>query len=217
MKNKIVFVANKTELILNEVNKNTPLIIVKKFFNHITCKSMINFCIKNHSLADHRKNNINKNLKSFSMDVLPENVLTKRIFRRFVLNKKGKNKFSEIKELEFLHKKILKKESKKKILRKFAVIHYPKGGGFFDWHKHIRYPTNYAFIITLTKKGKNFKKGDIKFKVGKDVIDLENHNLSIGDLLLFRYDLPHAISPIDPNETMVFDNNGRWSFIMFLD
>ena len=39
----------------------------------------------------------------------------------------------------------------------------------------------------------------------------------MGDLLLFRYDLPHAVSAVDPKETLVFDSNGRWTFAMFLD
>ena len=77
MKDKLVFVDNNTDLIIDEVNKNTPLIIVKKFFNHITCKSMINFCIKNHTLDDHRKNNINKPttiIKRIAIPIMPAKI-----------------------------------------------------------------------------------------------------------------------------------------------
>ena len=106
---KLVIIENKTDSILNEDNKNTPLILVRQFFKQQVCKRIIKFFIENHTIDDHRKNNINKNLKLFSMDVLPGNVLTKRLFRRFVFNKKRKNKFNEIKEFETLHDKILKK------------------------------------------------------------------------------------------------------------
>ena len=33
------------------------------------------------------------------------------------------------------------------------IIHYPPGGGFFDWHTHPRFPTNYGLILNLSKKG----------------------------------------------------------------
>ena len=95
-------------------------------------------------------------------------------------------------------------------------MHYPRGGGYFNWHSHNRYPTNYAIIITLTKKGKNFTKGDANFIIDKKKFSLEKFKISEGDLILFRYDLLHSISTVDPKANMIFDKNGRWSLVMFI-
>ena len=37
-------------------------------------------------------------------------------------------------------------------MRRFQFIHYPKGGGFFDWHEHPRYPVNYGMILNRVKR-----------------------------------------------------------------
>ena len=216
MKKDVVTVKNNKNLILDEISKNTPLIIVRKYFKTKICKKIIDLCEKNSSLKNHRKLRFNKFFNLFTLDVMPQKVKTNRIFRRWELTKYTANKFKEIKILASFHNKIIINNSNKKINRRVAVMHYPCGGGFFDWHKHNRYPSNYAIIVTLTKKGKNFKKGDANFKIGKKIIDLEKFNISIGDLILFRYDLLHSISSVDPNKNMTFDKNGRWSLVMFI-
>ena len=35
-----------------------------------------------------------------------------------------------------------------------------------------------------------------------------------GDLILFRFDLKHFISPIDPKEDLSFNIKGRWTLVM---
>ena len=64
-----------------------------------------------------------------SLDVLPSNVESNRIFRTFVLNDFFINKYKDIKFILELQNKILKLKKKKKF-RKVQIIHYPRGGGF---------------------------------------------------------------------------------------
>jgi hypothetical protein len=222
MKKKIKFLKfNETHLV-EEIKKNTPLIVIRDFFKKQTCKNIVTLCVKNSSIKNHRVKKFNKYFDLFTLDILPSNVLTNRIFRRFELSEYAMNKFEEIKKLIKLHNKVLKKlpvKGKKKTgsNKRVAVMHYPKGGGYFDWHQHIRYPTNYSGIVTLSKKGSDFNQGGVNFEIAGKKIDLEKYNISIGDLLLFRYDLKHSISKVDPKENLVLDSSGRWSLVMFLD
>ena len=124
------------------------------------------------------------------------------------------SKFPEIMNLIKFQKKIVKLKHKKKIYRKIQIIHYPKGGGFFDKHHHPRYPTNYGIIITLSEKFKDFKEGVTNFVINKKNISLEKFNLSTGDLILFRFDIPHYISPVDPDKDLTFDKKGRWTLVL---
>ena len=110
--------------------------------------------------------------------------------------------------------KILKSKKNKKIYRKVQIIHYPRGGGYFGKHKHSRNPTNYGLIVTLSEKNKDFNESVTNFKYKKKIISLEKYDLSKGDLILFRYDLPHSISKCDPNYNLTFDKKGRWTMIL---
>ena len=53
-------IKNNLNLILNEVNRNTPIIIVKNLLNTNDCKKIISICHKNSSIKYHRKKNPNK-------------------------------------------------------------------------------------------------------------------------------------------------------------
>jgi len=211
-----IFILNKYDgkKIINQIDNNTPIVICRNFLSKTDCNQIINLCDSNATLEMNRKKKLNKFLNFYSIDVLPQKVKTSRVFRTFELSEFALNKFlkTKIKILQ-LQKKILKLK-KNKIFRKFQVIHYPKGGGFFDWHNHPRYPTNYGMIITLSEKGKNFKEGVTNFKIKNKILNLEKFNISAGDLILFRFDLSHSISKVDPKENLLFDKNGRWTLVV---
>lgn len=204
---------NKNKIFL-EIKKNTPIIIYKNFLSKNICKNIVNTCHKNFSFNIHRKKKKNKFLNFSSIDVLPSTVKVDRIFRTFELSQYFFNKFTEIRNLLKFQDKILKINKDKKIYRKVQVVHYPKGGGYLDMHSHIRYPANYGIIITLTEKYKDFKKGVTNFIINKKNISLEKYNLTRGDLILFRFDIPHYISPVDPDEDLKFDKKGRWTLLL---
>jgi len=209
----IKVIKNDFNLVFDEIKKNTPIIIFKKLVKTNECKKLVSICHNEFSYKLQRKTTPNKYFNFFSVDVLPSNVKSNRIFRTFELSNFFIDQFNFIKKIQNLQNKITKLKKNKKIYRKVQVIQYPCGGGFFDEHKHSRYPTNYGLILTLTEKNKDFKKGVTNFKINKKKIDIENFGVSIGDLILFRYDLPHSVSQCDPDNDLKFDKKGRWTLV----
>ena len=210
---KIKVIKKEIESIFKEIKKETPVIIFKSFLKQSDCKKIVSVCHKNFSFKQHRKKKINNLFNFMSLDVLPSKVKSNRIFRSFELSPKFISKFKAIKEVIKFQNKIIKPKKNKKIFRKAQVIHYPKGGGFFEEHSHNRYPTNYGLIITLTKKNKDFKSGVTNFKLKNKNVNLENYGVTIGDLVLFRFDLAHSVTACDPKEDLIFDKNGRWTLV----
>lgn len=94
------------------------------------------------------------------------------------------------------------------------AIHYPAGGGYFAMHKHDFLPQKVGLILSLSAQGEDFEHGGTRFASGDRLVDIEGHH-DIGDIALFRYDLPHAVVPTDPTEELRFDRvAGRWSMIL---
>ena len=202
---------NQVSTIKKKLNKNIPVIIIKNFVSKNLCARIINYCDKISKNTVHRKYSKNKDF--YSLDVLPSKVKTDRIFRTFILSNKTQKKYKFINEIiQFQREKILKLKNKKKF-SKVQVIHYPVGGGFFAEHQHQRYPTNYGIILTLSKKGRDFSTGVTNFRMKKKKINIEKYNITAGDIILFRYDLKHSISPCNPKENLSFNKKGRWTMI----
>lgn len=200
--------------IFSEIKKNTPIIIYKNFFNINDCNKIKRLCHKNFSIKINRKRLKNKFLNFASLDVLPSNTRTKRILRSFELSDFLIRKNKKIQKLLNFQNKVLKLKNNEKIFRKVQVIYYPKGGGFFEKHSHPRYPTNYGFIITLSEKNKEFNQGVTNFEINKRNYSLEKYNITKGDLILFRFDLPHFVTPCDPGDDLKFDMKGRWTLVL---
>jgi hypothetical protein len=94
------------------------------------------------------------------------------------------------------------------------IIHYPKGGGFFDRHTHPLEPQKIGLIASLTKKGDHFDRGGTLFWEGNVEFDAGPAQ-SIGSVTLFRFDLPHAVSECDPGAPMEFGkHSGRWPAVL---
>lgn len=194
------------------VKKNVPVIIVKNFINKTFCKNVIKYCINISKNNSHRK--LTKEGNFFSTDIHPNNVKTDRVFRKYMLGSHFEKKFKKINEIIRFQKEKLLKFKNKDLKSEVQVVHYPRGGGYFEEHSHKRYPTNYGIIITLSEKGRDFNRGVTNVKFKNKYINLEKYNISCGDLILFRFDLPHKISPVDPDKYLSFDNKGRWTLIL---
>lgn len=157
----------------------------------------------------------------YRIDVLPQGVKTDRIFRTLQINAPnarllGQETIHIFSEMQEFQNKFLvnEKNIRKDQSRKFQIIHYPKGGGFFDWHEHPRYPVNYGLILNLSEKGVNFEEGATEIITDEgEKIAVEKIS-NIGDLILFRYDLKHRVAPCDLDDDLVFDKNGRWTAVM---
>lgn len=94
------------------------------------------------------------------------------------------------------------------------AIHYPAGGGYFAMHRHDFLPQKVGLILSLSAHGEDFTHGGTRFATGDRLVDIEGDH-DIGDIALFRYDLPHAVVPTDPTAPLDFDDPaGRWSLIL---
>jgi hypothetical protein len=60
----------------------------------------------------------------------------------------------------------------------------------------------------------DYKSGGVRFHVpGKGWIETETQHVA-GDIILFRYDLLHEITPVDPSGNVDWTrDDGRWSFV----
>lgn len=95
-------------------------------------------------------------------------------------------------------------------------IQYPQGGGFFQEHIHDIAPQQIGLILAASEPGQDYEIGGGRFR--KDAsspwIGTEGHH-RIGDVCLFRYDMPHDITPVDPHLSLDWTkNSGRWSFVL---
>lgn len=95
------------------------------------------------------------------------------------------------------------------------VIHYPRGGGGFPLHTHPFLPQKIGLIVSLSEKKEDFEHGGTRFAVPNgDIVDIGGEH-TIGDIALFRIDLPHNVYPCDPQAELNFkDPAGRWSMIL---
>jgi len=94
------------------------------------------------------------------------------------------------------------------------VIQYPSGGGFFDEHIHPLEPQRVGLITGLSEKGRDFKEGGTCFRVDGIEYSFEGTH-AMGDIILFRYDIPHWISPIDESESLDWTRkDGRWTMVL---
>jgi hypothetical protein len=202
--------------IVNEI----PVIIIKNFEKEEVCNQMR---CSAHLFSKQNSPKLGCRFQEtfWQIDVLPSKVLTDRIFRTWCIFPSDdlpivNSTASVFKKMELFQKKYLGVESfiNDTVQRRPQIIHYPVGGGFFDWHSHSRLPTNYGLILNLSKKGRDFNVGQTEIKAENgEVIKVEDY-ADIGDLILFRYDLPHRVAPCDSDQDLMFSENGRWTAVL---
>ena len=90
------------------------------------------------------------------------------------------------------------------------LIHYPSGGGFFARHWHNLAPQKLGFIVSLSRRGRDFRNGGTCFEIDGEVADTEAHQ-EIGDVLIWRYDHPHWVTQSDLQDKFDWASDaGRW-------
>ena len=94
------------------------------------------------------------------------------------------------------------------------VIQYPAGGGMFGRHSHPLEPQRVGLILGISERGRDFDTGAAHFDIdGEDVGTDSVH--SIGDMVLFRFDIPHWITPVDPGAPLDYGSSkGRWTLVL---
>jgi hypothetical protein len=96
------------------------------------------------------------------------------------------------------------------------ILHYPSGGGFLAAHLHPFEPQRIGLITSLARIGADFKSGGTTFVTPFGFVDTsESHD--IGDVILFRYDLLHAVTAVDEGATLDWASDaGKWSLVLDL-
>lgn len=90
------------------------------------------------------------------------------------------------------------------------LIHYPSGGGFFARHWHNLEPQKLGFIVSLSKRGRDYRNGGTCFEFGDEVVDMEARQ-EIGDICIWRYDHPHWVTQSDLRDKFDWNSDaGRW-------
>jgi hypothetical protein len=98
------------------------------------------------------------------------------------------------------------------------VTHYPLGGSFFGRHWHPLNPQKVGMILALNQYGADYHSGGTGYVINNHIVETEGHQ-DKGDMILFRYDLPHWVSPSSFADRFSWDNPaGRWvSILPFYD
>ncbi len=95
------------------------------------------------------------------------------------------------------------------------IIHYPCGGGMFSTHVHPLHPQKVGLILAISERGVDFNSGGAGFELPDSTLVDSSASHNISDLLMFKYDLRHWVSFVDPEEAV--DRNsirGRWVMVL---
>lgn len=99
---------------------------------------------------------------------------------------------------------------------RIKALQYPSGGGFLMKHTHPIEPQRVGLILGLSQNGVDFECGGTSFVTPQGPVDTGPWH-DAGDLILFRYDLEHAVGPVDPDDTLNWDSGaGRWTLVLEL-
>ena len=96
------------------------------------------------------------------------------------------------------------------------ILHYPRGGGFLTEHIHQLEPQRVGLILSLSRAGIDARRGGTTFQTPAGTVDTSEHH-DVGDIVMFRYDLPHAVVAVDPDVPIDWDSDtGKWSVVLEL-
>ena len=94
------------------------------------------------------------------------------------------------------------------------IIHYPAGAGHFAKHVHELKPQRIGVVTSLSSRGTDHREGGTGFEIEGALLDTSPFHDS-GDVVLFRYDLPHWVSAVDIEDA--YDPSsprGRWTLVI---
>jgi hypothetical protein len=99
---------------------------------------------------------------------------------------------------------------------RLKVIHYPAGGGFLAKHTHPLEPQRIGLIASLSMLGRDVTAGAACFETPFGRVDTTKYH-DIGDIVIFRYDLPHEVTGSDPDKVLNWESPaGKWSVVLEL-
>jgi hypothetical protein len=80
---------------------------------------------------------------------------------------------------------------------RLKVIRHPTGGGYLVPHRHPYEPQRIAIFLNLSEPGRDYPAGATRFFPHRTWMDT-HASFRCGDLLAWRYDLVHDVTPIHP-------------------
>src|SRR5258708_10397925 len=96
------------------------------------------------------------------------------------------------------------------------VLRYPAGGGYLSEHEHPLKPQRIGLITSLSRIGDDFVNGGTTFRTPLGFVDTNEYH-DIGDIIIFRYDLAHAVRPVDREKQIDWDSeSGKWTMLLEL-
>jgi hypothetical protein len=99
---------------------------------------------------------------------------------------------------------------------RLKILHYPAGGGFLTEHSHPLEPQRIGLITSLSRLGEDVTSGGTCFRTPAGRVDT-THSHDIGDIIVFRYDLPHEVTMVDEDKNLNWDSQaGKWSVVLEL-
>lgn len=99
---------------------------------------------------------------------------------------------------------------------RIKALQYPVGGGFLMKHTHPIDPQGVGLILALSKAGVDYSHGGTTFVTPEGFVDTSPWH-DAGDLILFRYDLEHAVGPVDQEREVEWTSaGGRWTLVLEL-
>jgi len=99
---------------------------------------------------------------------------------------------------------------------RMKVLHYPAGGGFLDEHIHPLEPQRVGLILSASKLDTDVGTGGTYFLSPFGRVEADAYH-DIGDLILFRYDIPHGVSRVDEHRALNWRSEaGKWSVVLDL-
>jgi hypothetical protein len=93
---------------------------------------------------------------------------------------------------------------------RIKVIRHPRGGGHLVWHRHPYLPQKVEFFLNLSQPGEDYHCGGADFKTPAGAVGTCDC-CEMGDIIAWRYDLPHRTATIDPDADLNWDgDDGFW-------
>ena len=71
-------------------------------------------------------------------------------------------------------------------------------------------------ILAMSEMGVDFATGETEFQTPFGLVSTASHH-DLGDLCLFRHDMKHRVTPVDPDRERRWDGSGRWTLIVPVD
>jgi len=99
---------------------------------------------------------------------------------------------------------------------RLKVLHYPAGGGFLQQHTHPLEPQRVGLVLSASKLDTDLGTGGTYFLLPFGRVEAAPYH-DIGDLILFRYDIPHGVSRVDEDRPLNWQSEaGKWSVVLDL-